>query len=55
VRKRGLMWMKLTKARRIEPVEVVMYAASQRPNVTPSRMPSSPQVPFSALSAAAND
>jgi DNA-binding NarL/FixJ family response regulator len=36
-------------------VEVVMYAASQRPNVTPRRTASSPQIPFSTLAAAAND
>jgi two-component system, NarL family, response regulator DegU len=36
-------------------VEVVMYAASQRPNVTPRRTPSSPKIPLSALAAAATD
>jgi DNA-binding NarL/FixJ family response regulator len=36
-------------------VEVVMYAASQRPNVTPRRTQSLPQIPFGALAAAAND
>jgi hypothetical protein len=36
-------------------VEVVMYAASQRPNLPPRRSPSVPQGPFSIVRAAGND